>query len=281
MRWTLRRQAAAACLVFGIGFAWHGACRPRALQIRARPTVQPSLPDTNRPLQGVTVILDPGHGGEDPGAVSASGREASYTYRAAAEIGAALRGQGAAVYFTVLSRTLAPAVAAGEPPLEFPADARLAINNAPIRVRHSPRGLWLRAALARRLWDADTDPDRARHVFFLSLHLDDASDPDIHGSLVCIDRRRAPPAFGLFLARALARDGLARTERTGDDTPGLSVRKLGVLNPDFNPVPQSALLEMTTLSNFDDALRAADPQWRAQMAARIAEAILSVKPGPP
>lgn len=277
MRWTAGRRMVAACTVVGLGAAawhWAGHHLPRAgLPLSALP-----LPAV-RPLLGVTVILDPGHGGEDPGAVSAYGVEAAYTYRAAVEIGAVLRGQGATVLYTVRSRALDPALAVSEPPLEPPVDAALVVNGEPIRTRHSPRQLWLRAALARRVWAARVGPDPARRVFFLSLHLDDADSPDIRGSLVCVDRRRRTPAFGLALARALAQDGLARTGSASDGQPGLSMRRLGVLNPDYNPVPQSALLEMTTLSNFDDALRAADPQWRAQMAARIARAIVAVRQG--
>ena len=273
MRWTARRRIVAAGAALGVGCAvWHAA-RPH---IAHRPLPPPPAVAV-RPLLGVTVVLDPGHGGEDPGAVSAYGVEAAYTYRAAVEIGAVLRAQGATVLYTVRSRALFPALAVSEPPLLIPTDAALAVNGEPIRARHSPRQLWLRAALARRAWKARAGPDPARRVFFLSLHLDDADSPDIRGSLVCVDRRRRASAFGLALARALVQDGLVRTGSADNGQPGLSMRRLGVLNPDFNPVPESALLEMTTLSNFDDALRAADPQWRTQMAARIARAILAVR----
>ncbi len=275
MRRTARRMVFGACAAAGIGIAWHWAGHRLT---RAALPLPPPAP--TYPLQGVTVILDPGHGGEDPGAVSLYGTEAAYTYRAAVEIGTALRGQGATVLYTVQSRTLDPALAVSEPPLQTPADACLAIDGTPIRERHSPRQLWQRAAVARRAWAARAaGPDPAHHVFFLSLHLDDADSPDIHGSLVCVDHRRRVPAFGLALARALVQDSLARAGSTDKGQAGLSVRRLGVLNPDYNPVPQSALLEMTTLSNFDDALRAADPQWRAQMARRIARAIASVRQG--
>lgn len=273
MRWTRRRRIVVACALLGGGAAaWHGA----ALRVM-RPTRLPPPPVAVRPLLGVTVILDPGHGGEDPGAVSRYGVEAADTYRAAVEIGAVLRGQGATVIYTVQSRTLDSGLAWSEPRLQVPTDAALAINGEPIRARHSPRQLWLRAATARRVWNTRTGPDPARRIFFLSLHLDDEGSPDIRGSLVCVDRRRRVPAFGLALARALAQDGLARAGSADDGQPGLSMRRLGVLNPAYNPVPQSALLEMTTLSNFDDALRAADPQWRLQMAARIARAIALVR----
>lgn len=276
MRWTRRRRIVAACALLGGGAAvWHEAAR----HVLRSPRLPPPPPAAVRPLLGITVVLDPGHGGEDPGAVSRYGVEAADTYRAAVEIGAVLRGQGATVAYTVQSRALDSGLAWSEPRLQVPTDAALAINGEPIRARHSPRQLWLRAAMARRVWNARTGPDPARHIFFLSLHLDDEGSPDIRGSLVCVDRRRRVPAFGLALARALVQDGLARAGSTSDGQPGLSRRSLGVLNPDYNPVPESALLEMTTLSNFDDALRAADPQWRTQMAARIARAIVLVRQG--
>ena len=238
-------------------------------------------------LAGVIVILDPGHGGEDPGASLQWGRqpvrEAALTYRTALEVGDALRGQGADVRYTVRSRTLDPKEELSPLPPILPDDAVLVSTDRPLRarVRRSPRQLWQRADFARQVWTQARrkDPAAARDVFFLSLHFDDIRQPDIRGGLVCVDRRAGPPpAFGVSLARSLSARGWARSEQA-DGQPGLTEQELGVLNPLYNPIPQKALLEVTTLSNMDDYLHASDPAWRAQIAQLIAQSVADVHQG--
>lgn len=241
----------AALLLFGCGVR-----RPHP------PDAAPTRP-APRPLTGVTVILDPGHGGADSGAVVGMVQEAALTYRAAVEVGQVLREQGASVVYTVKSKRLDPALADLPLAPDLPRDAVLAVNNHPLHARSSPRQLYLRAAVARDVWRRTPNP---RRVFFLSLHFDDFHNPDMHGALVCVDRRtRETPR----LAAALARE-------FGDDVAsgrGTARLRLGVLNPDFNPVPERVLLEMATLSNEADALVAQDMAWRREMARRIAAAV--------
>ncbi len=276
-------SCAGAVLLAGVA-AW--TCgRPR-LARTARPVaaVRPLPPGA---LAGVTVILDPGHGGEDPGASLHWGRndvhEAALTYRTAMELADTLRAAGADVRYTVRSRMLDPRLELSPLPPALPDDAALVSTDRPLRarVRRSPRQLWQRADLARQVWAQAIrrDPRAARDVFFLSLHFDDAGRASVRGGLVCVDRRAGPPpAFALDIARALAAHGWARGEQSfGQD--GMSANDLGVLNPAYNPVPQKALLELATLSNMDDYLRATDPVWRAQVAQIIAQSIADAHRG--
>jgi N-acetylmuramoyl-L-alanine amidase len=232
------------------------------------------------PLQGVTLVLDPGHGGADSGAVRHGDCEAALTYRTAVEVAADVRRAGGQVVFTVRSHALDPSLAHTEPPLWLPRDAVLAANGAPLRLRRddTPRPLWLRAAVARTLWDSCSTPNgnRANFLFFLSLHYDDYPLSRIHGSLVCVDRRMSSvPKFAQILAASLSAVGLSRHD-TWHGLRGMDAERLGVLDPRENPVPQRLLLEVATISNREDAHHAADPVWRHAMAARITEALISV-----
>ena len=240
------------------------------------PAVKPPIPPkhTPGPLAGVTVILDPGHGGADSGAVRHGVCEAALTYRTAVELAAAIRRQGGRVVFTVRSRMLDPQLLATEPPPQRPRDAVLAANGRPLRERDTPRPLWLRAAVARRLWNTCSPRNRGT-IFFLSLHYDEYSLHSVHGALVCVDRRMTslPPLARILAARFCA-DGLARPDIL-HGRRGLAAVRLGVLDPKYNPVPERALLELATISNPDDALRAADPAWRRRMADRITDAFIA------
>jgi len=227
------------------------------------------------PLAGVFVVLDPGHGGADPGTTAGPLSEAALTYRMAAELAVSLQAQGASVVFTVRSHALNLAFASLEPPPERPTDAVMAATGDPLTLRHSPRPLWQRAATARRVWAErlQKDPNAARDVFFVSLHFDQSHAETVQGGLVCVDRRTSPvPGLARVLAGQLADAAGGRTEDF-HGIRGLSGRRLGVLDPDYNPVPQRVLLEIATLSNPQNAIEAGDPVWRAELVRRITLAI--------
>jgi len=248
----------------------------------ARPLRAPELPDAALPLSGVVVILDPGHGGQDPGADHGPQPEAMLTYRTATEFAAALHDAGAKVVYTVRSRALAPELAQIEPPLTLPTDAVLAATGKPLLSRHGPQALWDRAAVARAVWvRTRRDKAAARNVFFLSLHYDQFGESQVSGAIVCVDRRvRRIPALAIALAREMSADRFGR----GSDfrgVSGISGHTLGVLDPAYNPVPEKALLEIATLSNPQDQLEAADPVWRGEIARRITAAIVQVHQGVP
>ena len=229
------------------------------------------------PLAGVTVVLDPGHGGADSGAVCNGVSEAALTYRSAVELAQDIRVQGGQVLFTVRSRALDPELASTEVPLERPRDAVLAISGRPLRLRDSPRPLWQRAAVARRLWRSCSPKTSglAADLFFISLHYDDFHRPSVKGSLVCVDRRMTViPILARLLAARFCADGLARSD-IYHGLRGIAARHLGVLDPKYNPIPQRALVEMATLSNETDAYCAEDPNWRRGITARITEAIIT------
>lgn len=253
-----------------------------------RPLSPPALPEPSAvgALSGVTVVLDPGHGGADPGTVVGPLSEAALTYRTAAETAAALRREGASVVYTVRSRQLDPEVALIEPPIELPIDAVMALTGSPLRLRHSPQPLWQRAATARVVWNrrVQAGPDARRDVFFLSLHYDQFGSEDVSGATVCVDRRvRQIPVLAKALAAQMADGGFGRRSDFRGIS-GIAGRQLGVLNPRYNPVPEKALLELATLSSPQDAFEAGSVEWRTEIARRITAAISEAhqqSPAPP
>ncbi len=227
------------------------------------------------PLAGVVVVLDPGHGGADPGTTAGPLSEAALSYRMASELAASLKAQDAQVVFTVRSRCLNPALALSEPPLERPADAVMAATGQPLGLRHSPRPLWQRAQTAGAVWaERHADPHAARDVFFLSLHFDQFHADTVQGGTVCVDRRCHPvPLLARALAGQMTQDNLCRSTEDFHGIRGLAGRELGVLDPKYNPVPQKALLEIATLSNPANAIEAGDAAWRGELVQRITLAI--------
>lgn len=252
------------------------------LMLTGRYHTLPPVPKTGAaappggPLAGVVVVLDPGHGGADPGTTAGPLSEAALSYRMAAELAASLRAQDAQVVFTVRSRCLDPALAVSEPPLERPTDAVMAGTGRPLGLRRSPRPLWQRAETARAIWAGrvHADPHAARDVFFLSLHFDQFSTETVQGGMVCIDRRcRFVPRVAKALAGQMTQDNLCRGTEDFHGIRGLAGRELGVLDPKYNPVPEKALLEIATLSNPANAIEAGDAAWRGELVRRITLAI--------
>ena len=270
--------ASALGLLLVLGFHTARPTRPLPALLLVSHAPLSAPPPPTGPLAGVVVVLDPGHGGQDPGALCGQASEAALTYRTATEVAACLRDRGAQIIYTVRSRQLDPSLALTEPPLTRPTDAVLAATGLPLRSRNSPRPLWERAGTARTVWARRIrwDPDARRNIFFLSLHYDEFAAAAVSGSVVCVDRRvRRLPALGSALAAQMAQGNL---ERACDyhGIRGVSAHELGVLNPEQNPVPERVLLELATLSNPQDALQAADPVWRTEMARRITNAIVLV-----
>lgn len=231
-----------------------------------------------KPLAGVTVVLDPGHGGEDSGAICAGVREDVINYRIAATVGAMLQARGANVVYTVESAALRldlshSGEAAPQPPLIRPHDARLTFNHAPIRhrQRESPRDLYRRARVAQNLWQKQVPNARSHDsIYFLSLHCDKLDSARWHGARVYSDAREKQTCrFAQTLQRRLTNAGFTYSNRGG-----VIPRSYGVLNPRWNPVPQRALLEVATISSARDRKAVQNPVWRRRMAALIVEAIM-------
>jgi N-acetylmuramoyl-L-alanine amidase len=239
------------------------------------PVPQP-MPLPHFPLAGVTVILDPGHGGTDSGYRRSDCREDVLNYRFAATLERTLTAAGAHVLFTVKSAALTVPLIEGktEPPLIAPGDARLTFNLQP--VYGTVDCLHRRAAAVRLPYLALDSQKRAamKGLYFLAVHHDAFYRSNVRGGHVLYDKRDGgPPLFAHVLARRLSEAHLARKKYAGQ-IPTSDARQLGVLNPLYNPVPQRALLEVATLSNPRDRDNALSRQWRWRVAHLITDAII-------
>jgi len=244
--------------------AWIAGCRP------TEPPPPTEVVTIHPSLAGVTVVLDPGHGGEDTGAVRAGVCEATVNYRMASTLANVLRARGASVVFTVTSDTLGGAAdpRANEPPLVRPRDARLVWNGMPVRLRpdSSPDDLYRRAAIVRRCLSERTP---SGPILFLALHCDELGHNKGRGARVYFDRRSGSPCrLALILKRRLTDAGLT-------NSPGGRVipRAYGVLNPHYNVATECVLVEMATLSDARDRNSVKQRSWRLRLATLLADGI--------
>lgn len=238
-----------------------------------KPVAKPSSTKARRAarvLRGVVVVLDPGHGGTDPGANREGIFEAALSYRMAATLAEVLKPLGAEVRFTVLSAALRKRLREGkpEPPLLLPRDARLPDGRLLNAGREVPEYLHARAGVAARAWRQERP-----HVAFVSLHFDASPDPRDHGGFAMWDIRNDHPCTLVReITRRFAEAGLSGNRRSHPRP-----NDLGVLNPEFNPLRQKTLVELATLTNVADRQKALDPKWRWRVARVLAASLIACK----
>lgn len=234
------------------------------------PWVAPALP---RPLERPSprvVVLDPGHGGKDPGAISPSGlREKDITLRTAREVADLLRATAPHPYKVILTRN----------------------SDTFIRLRH-------RVAIARR----------AKADLFVSIHADAQANPHVRGASIYTLSEHASDREAAALAERENKVDLIGGINLSTETPDVagilinlaqretmnrSVRLASVLSAELQretlmlprshrfagfavlkaaDVP-SVLIEMGFLSNRTDEQLLARADHRQRLAHAIARAI--------
>jgi N-acetylmuramoyl-L-alanine amidase len=236
------------------------------------------------PLQGVTVILDPGHGGIDSGSICSGTREDALNYRLTATIGAALKNAGAKIVYTVRSKSLNVNLEEGraEPALIIPEDARLAYDGTTIL--GNKKSLGARAAVGRPYREALSSEQKrvGSGLYFLAVHHDE--NKDVRGGRIEYDNRGGdPPLLALVLTQRMSLQTFVN-KLTSWCRKNPDSRHLWVLKPANNPIPQRALLEAATISHPKDRDLANSRQFRWKMANMVRDSLVecekTLKKGP-
>ncbi|MFT3687556.1 N-acetylmuramoyl-L-alanine amidase [Paenirhodobacter sp.] len=235
------------------------------------PQPAPGLPphqrqDGSRPLK---VVLDPGHGGIDPGAEADGLAEAVLTLTFARELQEALTRAGMQVSLTRSENVFVPLEARITVAREAGADLFLSLH-ADALAEGEANG-----ATIYLLDEGDLDAasqklaerhDRADLLAGVDLT---GHDDNVAGVLMDMARAETQPRsvrLGQVLAGAIK-------------GAGLQMHRHPVQRADFavlkSPDIPSALVELGFLSSAADRMRLLDPQWRAQMAQAITRGIES------
>ncbi len=240
----------------------------RPLMAHARPTHHPAGPGRHAPPPGRLVMLDPGHGGKDPGAIGVSGTyEKHIALAAALELKRQLEATGQ--YRVELTRRRDVFI-----PLES-------------RVGHAQaRGAALFVSM-----HADALPDhgvRGASVYTLAAHASDAQSAQLALRENAADRfagrafHGMPPEVAQILASLVRRETRLGSAKVARDMVGALETSVPVLpNPERHAgfvvlkaadVP-SVLVEMGFMSNRQDEAALRRPDHRVRLAAAMRRAV--------
>ncbi len=241
-----------------------------------RPSATAALRDLPEPAQlpeapadeAFTVVLDPGHGGFDPGALAEGESEANLVLVFSLELRAALQARGINVVmtreddsFVALERRMTMArQAGGDLFISLHADAL-------------PEGQAAGASVY--VWNPSAD-ERATEQLTLRHERDDlmagmdfsGHDDALAGVLMDFARTDTQPrseSFARWMTSRMSLLGIVMHERPVQRAT-YSVLK----SPDM----PSALLELGFISDHDDRANLLNPQWRERMVRAVAEAIV-------
>ena len=270
---------------------------------------------SQRGLDGVVVIVDPGHGGMDPGTTGHGLFEHDYVFDVASRLKRDLETKTAAKVFLTLDDPVSGAVpstgdtiAPNRKRTVLTTPAFLAEEDGETAVAVNLRW-YLANSLFRKLVKAGTDPDK---IVFVSLHAD-ARHPSLRGAMVYVPGSTyrkgtmgsSDPAYLQFKeVREMPRISFSQRDRLRSEA--VSRKLAGVIVQDFkkddlpvqafqpvrdrvirggeiwlpavlkgNAVPAKVLVEMVNLNNNDDAALLARAADRERLAASLSDALRS------
>ncbi|MBV8083813.1 MAG: N-acetylmuramoyl-L-alanine amidase [Chloroflexi bacterium] len=194
-------------------------------------------------VNGKTIVVDPGHGGKDPGAVDNGIQEKSITLAVGQQLASILQAEGAQV---VMTRTTD-------------------VNPAPSGTVDDD--LQARVGLAQQ----------SHANLFISIHANEAADPTVTGATtfygpVCgfysgVTLSPTDVGRSYSLAQKVQAAIVARTQEHDNGTPAAAFWVLG------NPGIPAILVETAFLSNKNDAAKLVDPGYQHLLADSIADGL--------
>ncbi|MDO5646865.1 N-acetylmuramoyl-L-alanine amidase [Paracoccus sp. (in: a-proteobacteria)] len=226
------------------------------------------LPDVTR-QGGFIVMLDPGHGGFDPGAQAAGVTEAELVLTFAHELRAVLENQGVTVKmtrdddrFVSLENRMTAARQAG---------AHLFLS---IHADALPQGQAAGATVYT--WNPNANSQAARQLAERHDRADLLAGMDLSGhddalatALMGFARTDTQPRSETFARHLTSRMALMGIGLHGRPVQGAAFSVLK--SPDI----PSVLLELGFISDNADLTNMTDPDWRARMAVAVSEAVLN------
>ncbi|MEE2777931.1 MAG: N-acetylmuramoyl-L-alanine amidase [Acidobacteriota bacterium] len=272
-------------------------------------SAQYANPARSRDLEGVTVILDSGHGGRDVGASIDGVWESLYVYDIAMRVRRILSDSTSAE--VIVTTRDGDDFAISQRDVLAPSRGHAVLTQPPYAIHDSRVSSNLRWYLANSVYSQAVSrkaaPDR---VVFLSIHAD-SLHPSIRGAMVYVPGLlRNPPNYGktgdVYTSRRevqerpqvdFSRDERVRSEGLSRDMAGelvASFRREGLaIHPNqpirdrvirnrrawvpavlrFNAVPAKVLLEVCNLANEQDRRLMQTQKFREQIATAIVEGL--------
>ncbi|MGE5236907.1 MAG: N-acetylmuramoyl-L-alanine amidase [Acidobacteriota bacterium] len=257
-------------------------------------------------LDGIHVILDAGHGGNDSGATVGTVWESTYTYDVMARVRRVLEKETRATVWTTVQDTSSGGAPQDRDELPPSRSQRLLVD-PPFDLSDAPTGVHLRWILANailaRLEKQKVNPER---VVFVSIHAD-SLHPSVRGMMVYVPSRslrssRGPNPASVYACRqtrgmAAPRFSLAFRSRSEALSAQLgeaivrSAERYGIPVHPFQPVrssvlrgrsrwvpavlrytevPTAVLVEICNLNNEDDRTELLTWRFREKLAHAIA-----------
>lgn len=241
-----------------------------AIPLSAQPKTK--VKPTPKPLSGWVVVLDPGHGGHDPGSSgNFNGQrvvEDEYVYDVSLRVNRLLRSMGALSFLTIKDRKTG--VRSWKAQDVFPDDRQEIYTQGSAAVRAGTWGLNQRLAYGNTLSRRYPKHRQA----WISIHFDVLGrNTEIDGVRVITSKTsdRLAKALGTSFAKYNRLREHAPVIENGDRAYGL--RSLFILNGG-NRIREKVLIELGNFNNTTDVWRVRNPITREAYAKAIAEAFL-------